>query len=353
MTNRPMELPRHVPLVIATRGGHVESVHYGSVAVVDSAGRLLWGVGDTGYPIFTRSTLKPFQALPFVIDGGPARFGFSPEQVAVMCASHSGEPRHVAAVADMLARVGCTAAQLQCGCHVPLFYAATGVAPPPDPAMSPLQHNCSGKHAGFLAWCRLHGQPVENYLDPDHPLQQRIRRTAAQLAGCGESEMPTGVDGCGAPNYALPLGRLAYAYARLATHSQQQEHGAALCPLFISMTAHPAMVSGAARSDLILMQAAPGDWVAKGGAEGVQALGIGSRGLGIALKIADGSTRALQVAVASSLEQLDLLPAGSDHPLRQWRESEIRNHAGRLTGRLKPVFELRRPRTEEKTMAGS
>jgi L-asparaginase II len=338
-----MKLPGHVPLVVATRGDAVESVYYGSIAVVTASGQWLCCVGDSEFPMFTRSALKPFQALPFVVAGGPAHFGFSSEQVALLCASHSGEPRHVTAVADMLARIGCTEADLQCGCHIPAFYAATCVAPPHDLKLSPLQNNCSGKHAGFLAWCRLHGQPIENYLDPNHPLQQEIRHSLARLAGCSESEIPMGTDGCGAPNYALPPVRLATLYAQLATHETGTEYDAALATLFAAMTAHPEMVSGEARSDLILMQAAPGDWVAKVGADGVQALGIRSRRLGIALKIADGNPRAQQVAVSAIIEQLDLLSVATYSPIARWREGEIFNHAGRQTGRLMPVFELNCP----------
>lgn len=332
-----MKLPGHVPLVIATRGDAVESVHYGSIAVAAADGELVHAVGDAVFPIFTRSTLKPFQALPFVAAGGPAHFGFSPAQVALMCASHSGEPRHVAAVAEMLARIGCSETDLQCGWHPPLHYAATGVSPPPEAVESPLLHNCSGKHAGFLAWCRQHGEPIDSYLDPEHPLQREIRHGLARLVDCDESEMRLGIDGCSAPNYALPLARLAQGYARLAGGGG--EYGAALKTIFAAMTAHPEMVSGEGRGDLALMRAAPGDWVAKAGAEGMQALGIASRGLGIAIKIADGNSRAVQVVLSSLIERLGLLPAGGQLP-EQWRQDEIRNHAGRLTGRLLPVFEL-------------
>lgn len=335
-----MKLPNHVPLVAATRGDAVESVHYGSIAVV-AAGELIYALGDVGFPVFTRSTLKPLQALPFVEDGGPAHFGFSSEQIALMCASHSGEPRHVAAVADMLARIGCTEAQLQCGCHVPLFYAATHSVPPPDLVMRPLQHNCSGKHAGFLAWCRQRGEAVENYLDPHHPLQKEIRQRVAQLTGCGEGKMPMGIDGCGAPNYALPLAQLAHAYARLADSTRHHGCEDALAALYAAMTAHPEMVSGEGRTDLALMRAAPGDWVAKGGAEGVQALGIRSGGLGIAIKIADGGARALQVAVASVLRQLKL-PGADDEAVARWEALDLVNHPDRRTGRLMPVFSLDR-----------
>ncbi|WP_238998901.1 asparaginase [Azospira restricta] len=328
-----------MPLIVATRGDAVESVYYGSLAVAAADGRLLAAAGDCTFPMFTRSTLKPFQALPFVADGGPAHFGFSPAQVALMCASHSGEPRHLAGVADMLARIACDEAALQCGSHAPLFYAATGRAPPADLAASPLHHNCSGKHAGFLAWCRLHGQPTATYLDPAHPLQRAIRRRLARLLGLRTNALPLGIDGCGAPNYALPLACLAQAYARLASPGAPPP----LATLFAAMTGHPEMVAGEARNDLLLMQAAAGDWVAKGGADGVQALGVRSRGLGIALKIADGSPRALQTALAAILDRLGLLPADGASPLAPWRAGEIRNAAGRLTGRLLPVFELVRP----------
>ena len=337
--NETTPLPRHVPLVVATRGGAVESVHYGSIAVASARGSLVCSVGDVDFPVFTRSTLKPFQALPFVADGGPGRFGFSPEQVALMCASHSGEPRHVAAVADMLARVGCSERDLQCGSHPPLFYAATGIPVPPALPATPLHHNCSGKHAGFLAWCRLHDEPCETYLDADHPLQEAVRRALAGLLDCGENEFVAGTDGCGAPNYALPLARLAYAYARLAAPDEDAGPAAGLYTLFNAMTAHPGMVSGERRGDLILMQAAPGDRVAKGGAEGVQALGVASHGIGIALKIADGAPRAVRVATYAVLEQLGL-PPPDPSPLLQWRDAEIRNHAGVVTGRLMPVFRL-------------
>lgn len=245
------ELPGHVPLVVATRGDAVESVYYGSISVVDGSGRRICGAGDADYPMFTRSALKPFQALPFVIGGGPAHFGFSEEQVALLCASHSGEPRHVSAVADMLARSGCHPGQLKCGCHVPAFYAATGTPVPPDLKVTPLHHNCSGKHSGFLAWCRQHGEPVESYTDPAHPLQQAIRSTLAEVVDCSESAMPMGIDGCSAPNFALPLSRLAYGYARLA--GAEGVHGEALSILFRAMTVHPEMVAGEDRGDSQLL----------------------------------------------------------------------------------------------------
>ncbi len=181
MRVRKMKLPRHQPLVVTTRGGSVECVHYGSIAVVDRAGRLLASAGDPRALNFTRSALKPFQALPFVEDGGMARFGFGSQELALMCASHNAEPLHLGIARRMLERIGARESDLKCGSHPPMVYSATGRTPPAR-RWGPLCHNCSGKHAGFLAWCRAHGRPLAEYLDPAAPLQQRIRATLGRLA---------------------------------------------------------------------------------------------------------------------------------------------------------------------------
>jgi L-asparaginase II len=144
------------PLIELTRGGTPESLHFGAVAAVDARGKLLAAVGDPRLRVFTRSTLKALQALPFVRGGGPAQFGFSPPQLALLCASHSGEPMHVEQVQGMLDKAGVDYRQLQCGCHVPMFV-ELGVGPAPA-AVDERHHNCSGKHAGFLAYCVQHGQ---------------------------------------------------------------------------------------------------------------------------------------------------------------------------------------------------
>lgn len=330
-------LPHHVPLIAASRGASIENVHYGSIAVCDVAGELLFHVGDFEYPVFTRSTLKPFQALPFVLDDGPARLGFAVPEIALICASHSGEQRHVEGVAGMLRSAAATPAHLQCGCHPPLHFAACGIAPPPGFEPSALHHNCSGKHAGFLAYCRLHDLPAETYLAPEHPLQQRIRQVVAALAGRGENELPCATDGCSAPNYAMPLPALARGYARLAAE-RENALGAAFATLFEAMTGEPEMVSGQHRADAALMRAAPRNLVAKGGADGIQAFGVRSSGLGIAIKISDGNAAALRAATASVLEQLGLLP--QPDAFRHWSDAERRNDRGMLVGRMVPLFRL-------------
>ncbi|OWW21511.1 asparaginase [Noviherbaspirillum denitrificans] len=326
------------PLAEVIRGNTVESVHYGAVAVVNLRGELLFHAGDPHFLTFTRSTIKPFQALPFLRGGGPAHFGFGSREVALLCASHSGEAMHTTLVESMLHKAGCDEHHLQCGCHVPLHYATENRQPAPGETFTQLHNNCSGKHAGFLAWCRQHGQPVESYLDPMHPLQRAIRTTLADFAGVDEGSMPAGIDGCSAPNYALPLLRLAYAYARLAQAGPDPVHGELTAQLFGAMTSHPELVSGTGRVDLALMQAGTGDWVAKGGAEGVQVLGIRSAGLGIALKAADGNARGLQAATVAVLRQLGLLPQHSG--LDAWLRPQLHNLRGLRTGEVRPSVVL-------------
>jgi L-asparaginase II len=329
----------HVPLALVTRGRSVESVHYGSIAVADREGRLLHSAGDPAFLTMTRSALKPFQAMPFVAAGGVERFGYGKLQVALLCASHSGEPRHVEAVADMLARAGNSVADLQCGSHAPGCYEARGEVPPPPP-YSPLAHNCSGKHSGMLAYCVHCGLPKDSYLADEHPLQQAIRRAVAHFTSTAEADLVAGIDGCSAPNYAVELRRLAQAYARLASTDVDDRFGTAPRVLADAMTAHPEMVSGERRTDLDLARAGRGDWVAKIGAEGVQAIGLRGAGIGIAIKVADGSKRALRPVVASVLNQLGLLDDARRAVLAEWFEPVVRNYRGIATGRIEAIAVL-------------
>lgn len=312
----------------------------GSVAVVDTRGKLLWSVGDPDALIFTRSALKPFQALPFMLADGPARFGLSSAELALLCASHSGEAKHLAGVQAILSKIGMDEKHLECGCGTPLYYDSVGIPVPPL-AWRALHHNCSGKHSGFLAWCRLHDVPSADYVHPSHRLQQEIRRTLAATVGMPEARMPTGIDGCSAPNYALPLNRLAHLFARLASGAADAQHGAAMGDLYDAMTRHPDLVSGEGRCDLAYMQAGAGDWVSKVGADGVQAIGVRSAGLGIAIKIGDGASRALHTATFSVLEQLGLLNPARRALLDQYRQPLLKSARGATVGDIRAVLKLR------------
>ena len=235
---RMPDIAAYAPLAEVVRGAAVESVHFGAVAVVDRHGEVLRAAGDPYLMTYTRSALKPLQALPFTAGGGVERFGFSQAQVALMCASHSGEPRHVEAVADMLARCGCSAGDLQCGTHAPGFYEARGEVPPPPP-YSPLQHNCSGKHSGMLASCVQHGQATDDYLAYDHPLQRAIRHAVATFTGVTEERLVAGIDGCSAPILATQSPRPACMSARSLRRSPDTISGCAVIALASVRGARP------------------------------------------------------------------------------------------------------------------
>jgi L-asparaginase II len=336
-----------VPLAATTRGypdtGYtIENVHAGAIAVVDTTGRLLAWAGDPQYQTFTRSALKPFQALPFLLSDGPAKFGLAEEELALLCASHSGEEKHLAGVRSILAKIDLDAGHLECGCGAPLYYETNNLPVPQDRSWTPLHHNCSGKHSGFLGWCRLHGAPTAGYVDPGHPLQRAIRAALADAVNLPEAQLPSGMDGCSAPNYALPLASLAHLYARLAQGAADPLLGNALGPLFDAMTHRPDMVSGTERSDLVLMTAGGGDWVAKIGADAVQAIGIRSLGIGIAIKVADGNNRGLHTITYNVLDQLGLLDEGRRAVLERFRQPLIRNARGTVAGDIRSLFTLQR-----------
>lgn len=332
----------HVPLVVVERGGTIESVHAGSVAVVDADGRLVAGAGDPRTLAYTRSALKPLQALPLVLAGGVERYLLALHELAVICASHSGEAKHQAAVLAILGRAGLSPSDLQCGAHAPLVYDACRQIPPPPP-YPVVANNCSGKHAGMLACCTLNGWPIPDYLDPDHPLQAAIRSAVARHTGTPEADLVRGIDGCSAPNYALPLAGLAQAYARLAAPGAGGSDGPALGAIAGAMSTHPDYVSGERRSDLALMRAGRGAWIAKVGAEGVQAIGLKRQRLGIAIKIADGATRAIAPAAIGVLEALGALDDDARADLSAWASPVLHNARRTAVGRVRSCVVLDNP----------
>jgi len=336
-----MTHPAHIPLVVATRNEHIERIHWGSVAVVDTSGALLAWCGDPQAYGFSRSTLKPFQAIPFVRDGGPAHFGFTEAELALACASHSGEDAHVVGVSSMLAKIGALESDLRCGVQLPLQY-GDGNLPPRGSVFDQRHHTCSGKHSGFLGYCCLHGYERTTYLESGHALELDIAREVSALSGLSQADLWFGIDGCSAPNIGMPLSRLAMMWARLAG---ADSHGGAiqdavLSTIFSAMAAHPQMVSGTGRCDLAITLASGGDCVAKAGADGVYTVGVRSRGWGIAVRIADGNPSALYVAVVAVLIQLGLLDDAGLSSLAYWQDPLLRNARGLAVGQLRAELQL-------------
>ena len=328
------------PLIELTRAGTLECQHAGAIAVANTAGKLVAHAGNPHWLGYTRSTLKALQALPFMESGGAQQFGYSTAQVAMLCASHNGEAMHVAAADAMLQQAGLDKSALRCGCHVPGIFTQLEIAPPEGFAYDERHNNCSGKHAGFLAYCVQHGLPLETYTEPNHPLQQAIRRDVARAVGMDAEDFKMGIDGCSAPNYAMPLARLAQGYARLASGGRDGEFGASFAALGEAMTTHPELVSGTGRNDLAFTQAGRGDWVCKVGADGVQVVGSKSRGEALAVKIIDGNKPALFAATVEALDQLGWLDDVQRTALEPWRAQNLVNARGLLVGQRRPAFLL-------------
>ena len=321
-------------LVEVTRGNLVESIHRGAAAVADAAGMLVASLGDVETPIYPRSALKPIQAMPLLESGAAGAFSLSDEEVALACASHSGEPMHTTRVAAWLKRIGCSVDDLSCGPHELRDPATIAAMNARHEKPTPLHNNCSGKHTGFLTLARHLGAPIAGYVDIDHPVQRAAARTLQDMAGLS-GDLPWGVDGCTAPNFAVPLAALARALARFADPSNLPlERAAAARRIMRAMTACPELVAGTGRVCTALMREAPGRLVVKTGAEGVFVAVLLDRGVAVALKIDDGATRASETAIAAVLVGLRALPDAG--PARALSHAPIRNTRNAIVGERRP-----------------
>jgi L-asparaginase II len=348
------------PLFEVTRGELVESVHYGSIAVVDAHGRLISSYGDPKTVAFLRSSAKPFQVLPFVEGGGVEYFGLTPRELSVACASHEGSDLHVQTVAGIQKKIGVDESALQCGVHMPGDVEAFKSLILHHREPTPNRNNCSGKHTAMLAYAKMRGLPLENYLEFNHPIQQDILATFAALSGLAVKEVQLGIDGCSAPNFAIPLYNAALAIARLCDPRQLSAERASACRKITSaMTTHPEMVSAYGEFDEQLMRVGAGKIVCKRGAEGYQIIGLlpgvlraDAPGVGIALKVSDGdpsrtaldlthSTRVRPAVALEILRQFGVLSSEQQEALAAFGPVKpIQNHRGIVTGQARPVFKL-------------
>jgi len=344
-----------VPVATVRRGGLAESHHFAAAAAVTPDGRLVAHLGDPAFRTFVRSAAKPLQALPLVEAGGVELFGLDDADLALICASHAGWPEQVARAAALLELGVFTVDDLQCGAHRPLDPEAARALDDAGEAPTPLHNNCSGKHAGMLLACLLLDLPTAGYLDPEHPLQRRIRRRLALFSGVAEEEIGIAVDGCSAPTFHLPLAAMARAYAALVAPvlsppvaAAGDEPVSAAGRVVAAMTERPDMVAGRGRFTTRLMQATRGRILGKEGAEGFYAVGVrGPVALGVALKIADGGERARDGVVIDLLHRLGVLSAEELSQLADLRRPVLRNHRGLEVGDLEVDFELEEGEIEE------
>lgn len=336
-------------LVDVWRGEWVESQHRGSLALVDADGALVMALGDIERPIYPRSAVKALQALPLVASGAAERFGLSDAELAQACASHSGEPAHVATSAGLLAKLGLGAEVLECGAHWPRAEAQIAAMGARGETPTALHNNCSGKHAGFVCLgCVLareadRRQFLRGYVEPEHPVMREVTAALEASTGYRLANAPVGTDGCSIPTYGIPLRRLALGFARFGTgQGLSADHARAAQRLRAAVAAEPFHVAGTNRLDTVLMQQLGERLFCKVGAEGVYCAALPERGWGLAIKMDDGNTaRAVEVVLAAAVQALLRLD-DTEHALLQ-RHSELaqRNWNGRLVGRLAATPALR------------
>ena len=345
-----MDFSNCAPLIEVTRGSIVESLHFGAIAVVDAQGKLVASCGDPDTLTFLRSSAKPFQALPFVELGGDQAYGLTPRELALICASHSGTDEHVAVVQGIQARVGLGEVDLLCGTHWPYHEPTARSIWMRDEKPTPNRHNCSGKHTGMLAHALLRRLPKADYVNLAHPVQQSILAAFAEMVGLPVEQVTLGIDGCSAPNFAVPLRNAALGYARLSDPQRLPSRRADACQrIFDAMTTNPDMVGGPGRFDTLSMEQTGGRMVIKSGAEGYQAIGLGpgalgpgSPGLGIAFKVADGDSgdRARPTVAVEILRQLGAISPAELEALAGFGPRPLYNFRGLQVGETRPCFTL-------------
>ncbi len=326
------------------RGGTVESVHRGHVVVVRADGEIVSAIGDPKAVTFFRSASKPFQAMPFITSGAADAFGFSEEEIALACASHSGEQRHVRIAQLMIERIGLTEAHLHCGAHLPFYEKEAERMQRAGEYPTQFHNNCSGKHAAMLAFAKHIEADINTYESPENPVQDAILESVATLADIPVNKIKIGIDGCAAPNFAVSVHAMAVSFARLVNPMNLSQPLQNACERVASaMVKFPELIGGTERLDTILMQAANGAIISKVGADGVWLCGVlpseqYPTGLGIALKIEDGNDhRARPVVAVEILKQLGILSAND---LSDLSPMPIKNRRGDVVGRIESTIDI-------------
>lgn len=319
------------------RGPHLESVHRASWVVLEED-RVLASGGNGELCVYPRSSLKPFQLLPLFADPGFEGLGLDPAARAILVASHSSDERHIAAVQRVLTRAGAGESALACGPHDPMDREAAIRLRTSGTDTRAIHNNCSGKHAGFLLSARRLGAPLESYLDPEHPVQREVVDVLAELGGLARSDFVPGSDGCGAPNWPMPLPVVAGLFRDLANPERLPErYRSGAQQIFRAVHAEPHFLAGRGRFGTALIRASQGSLIGKCGAEGYFAIGIraarGRPAMGIAVKVEDGAKRAYESALPVLLTKLGLLER-TDDELAPFRRGIIRNTRGRDVGRI-------------------
>jgi L-asparaginase II len=323
-------------IVEVTRGGVVESRHAASAVVVDADGTIVFAAGDVAQPVFPRSAVKALQALPLIESGAADRFGLDAAEIALACASHSGEPDHAETAAAMLAKAGRDGDCLECGAHWPMFEKAARSLAVSGARPSALHNNCSGKHAGFVCLsCALEEDP-RGYVGADHAVQREVKAALEEMTGAVHADSARGIDGCSIPTYAVPLTALALGFARFATgKGLAPARAAAAARIRESVAAHPRMVAGTGRFDTVLMEALGARAFTKTGAEAVFCAALPEQGYGVALKVSDGGTRASEAVMAALIQRFLPLTGEEARVVDSLARPQMRNWNGIHVGEVR------------------
>lgn len=345
------QIPVPEPLVQVTRGAITESRHRGHIVAVEPGGNIVAVLGAPETVTFLRSSAKPHQAIPLIASGAADRFGFDEREIALACASHSGEPIHTEVAASMLRKIGLGPEHLKCGIHEPFSPAVAREMREKGEKPHVLQNNCSGKHAGMLALALHLGAPIETYDEPSNSVQLAISHTIAQFSEIPIEDIAVGVDGCGVPVFGVTVKAMALMYARLVAPPAEFDESTreACIRIVAAMTRYPELIGGTTdRLDTEMMSAMEGGLVSKVGAEGVYTAGVlpcreWPHGLGLALKIEDGDDhRARPTVVIESLNQLGVLDDDALDSVSRYAFFPVRNRNGEIVGEVRASFKLNR-----------
>lgn len=328
--------------ILVYRGEYLESSHDVHIAVVNNEGKLLYSYGNPDRLTFPRSSMKPFQAVPLIETGAAEHFRYTPAELSLSCASHSGEQIHREAVLHILERIGLNEEALQCGTHIPRDIESYKQLIRDGKDLTPVFSNCSGKHSGMLAIAAYMNEDVSSYREIHHPLQQRILEVIEDICSFPKEEIQLSVDGCGVPVHQMPLAHAALGFARLAKPNEtlSLKRAAALETIRNAMMQHPEMVGGTDRFDTDLMKIYDGRVVAKAGAEAVQCIGLVQEGIGIAIKVEDGAPRATSVAAMEVLKQLGIGNEQIFEALKDYVIAPVLNARNDTIGIIKADFVL-------------
>ncbi len=325
------------------RGETVESVHRGHLIILDGSGETIANIGNPEIVTFIRSSAKPFQVLPFLSSGGAERFGFSENEIALACGSHSGEPMHTELAAKMLEKAGFGESDLRCGAHAPFDEKRGEEMIRADEKPTQLHNNCSGKHAAMLAFAKHIGADAKTYESPENPVQRNILELFSDFTETPLDEIKIGIDGCAAPNFAVSLKAMAKAQAKLICPPENFDENLkkACRQIVAAMTNHPQLIGGSHRLDTLMMQAGRGKFISKIGAEGVWLCGVlpsekWKNGLAIALKIEDGDDKRARAVV--SIEVLRKLGILSAEDLKDYSPFPIKNRRNETVGKVVSII---------------